>query len=174
MGVDAIIGVRFQDSLPSVDIESLQYDLREAIGDHYLTIETNQYWLGENVHGFIIGGTCWRYYGPGYERGPWPTIAATLRWLRIRFPNGEVCYSGDSSDVCQPFSIEKENAMWEHWVAVGGQPYRMGFGSIGQIDHKCCGRLIMTNGGCGSDLYGSCLGCGKNYKRINGVVTDRE
>lgn len=24
---------------------------------------------------------CWRYYGPGYERGPWPSIAAVLMAL---------------------------------------------------------------------------------------------
>ena len=35
------------------------------------------------------------YYGPGYERGYWPTIASVLEFLRHRFLNSQVWYGPD-------------------------------------------------------------------------------
>ena len=63
--------------------------------------------------------TSWRsYYGPGYERGPWPVISAVLDILRAVAPDGEVYYHGDSSWYFElpPFTREDQDAVWRHWA----------------------------------------------------------
>lgn len=39
----------------------------------------------------------WCYYGPGYERGPWPQIRRMIEWLWAN-TEGDVCYGGDTMD----------------------------------------------------------------------------
>lgn len=65
-----------------------------------------------------------RYYGPGYERGPWPSIAAVLMALYAA-PNVEaVWYFGDCHDEDEPFTREQVLEFSEHYMTVGDRPYR--------------------------------------------------
>jgi hypothetical protein len=66
----------------------------------------------------------WRYYAPGYERGPWPLIAAALLALHAA-PNVEtVWYFGDTSETGQPFTPELVHEYSTHYMANGDRPYR--------------------------------------------------
>lgn len=38
------------------------------------------------------------YFGPGYERGHWPTILEIGTWLSERFPDAELRYGTDNTD----------------------------------------------------------------------------
>lgn len=40
----------------------------------------------------------WRFYGPGYMRGPWNRIAEAIRFLR-GLPGATVYYGGDNFDL---------------------------------------------------------------------------
>lgn len=65
-----------------------------------------------------------RYYGPHYERGPWPEIAAYLLEL-MADPNIEaVAYGGDSSDHREPVTLEWITQMNQHYIDNCERPYR--------------------------------------------------
>ncbi len=63
------------------------------------------------------------YYGPDYERGYWPQIAAVLEFLRRRLPEAKVWYGRDDGDWVKQVTDESLNAMWDHWAENGGRPY---------------------------------------------------
>lgn len=67
---------------------------------------------------------CCRYYAQGYERGPWPALAAVLMTL-IACPDVEKVWYGHDSDDC-PFPVDAEivNAISLHYMKVRDTPYR--------------------------------------------------
>ena len=68
--------------------------------------------------------SCTRYYGPGYERGPWPQISAYLLEL-LADPNIEaVGYGSDSSDYREPVNLEWLTQMNLHYIDNEERPYR--------------------------------------------------
>ena len=66
----------------------------------------------------------WRYYGPGYERGPWPRIAAILMTLMASEDVETVWYYGDCSDGDEPFTPSRLEQYNNHYIANGDRPYR--------------------------------------------------
>lgn len=66
----------------------------------------------------------WRYYGPGYERGPWPSIAATLMALYACENVEVVWYFGDCSETDYPFTRDRVQEYNAHYMANGDRPYR--------------------------------------------------
>jgi hypothetical protein len=69
----------------------------------------------------------WRYYGPGYERGPWPLIAATLMSLMASEDVETVWYYGDCSDGDEAFTTERMEQYNRHYIKNGDRPYRRAF-----------------------------------------------
>lgn len=57
----------------------------------------------------------WRYYGPGYERGPWPDIYRCIRAVQAWLPQCRVYYGGDSSDHVDEVTDEFLREMWAHY-----------------------------------------------------------
>ena len=64
-----------------------------------------------------------RYYGPGYERGPWAEIAAAIILLRHALPGRTVHYGGDSDDACPVVDDEYLAEIWAHWAGPDGDDY---------------------------------------------------
>lgn len=102
-----------------------------------------------------------RYYGEGYERGDLPFVLAVARWMRDRLPGCVVWYGGD--DQVYPLDAEREQALWNHFVVVGGKPYRSSWGE-GSL---CCGRPMRQYGFGGSEKF-VCPGCGMRETRYQG------
>ena len=69
----------------------------------------------------------WRYYGPGYERGPWPRIAAVLMALHASKDVEAVWYFGDCSEGDEPFTPQRVQEFSAHYMANGDRPYRNAF-----------------------------------------------
>ncbi len=69
------------------------------------------------------------YYGPGYERGYWPEIAAILEFMRRRVPDSRVWYGADAGDLVQEVLDSWISEMWDYWAVHGGRPYHTGFDS---------------------------------------------
>jgi hypothetical protein len=61
----------------------------------------------------------WRYYGPGYERGPWPIIAAVLMALHASHDVETVWYFGDCFGEDGPFTPQQVLAFTAHYMATG-------------------------------------------------------
>ena len=66
----------------------------------------------------------WRYYSPGYERGPWPRIAAALMALHACENVETVWYFGDCSETDAPFTPERVQEYSAHYMTNGDRPYR--------------------------------------------------
>lgn len=66
----------------------------------------------------------WRYYSPGYERGPWPMICAVLMALHACANVETVWYFGDCSESDAPFTPERVQEYSAHYMANGDRPYR--------------------------------------------------
>jgi len=106
----------------------------EEIGEKGGT--TGEFSLGESVSESVVGNchpvgathvipTLYRYYGVGYERGPWPAICDVLLRLHASRNVGRVWYGRDSGDsenlpLCTPEDVLKTSA---HYMAVGHDPY---------------------------------------------------
>lgn len=65
-----------------------------------------------------------RYYGPGYERGDWPSIYGAIRLMQALFPEAKVYYGGDSSDDGCECTDEYLAEVWEHFLGPNGDDYR--------------------------------------------------
>lgn len=64
-----------------------------------------------------------RYYGPYYERGYWPDIAAAIELLRRALPECTIHYGGDSDDECPVVTDDYLSGMWDHWAGPHGDDY---------------------------------------------------
>jgi len=189
MGVDAEIRVHTPEKLDARAVRKLAGDAAAAFpGFFWISRESDQHGLSivgpENEDGYEcigkpVGGTLIkvetlsRYYGEGYERGPWPEISGVMRWLRGRLLGATVWYSGDSSDRLPAFTVEDDAAMWQHFVAVGFDPYH----GVGQPDSLSrvaapfcdfCQRPTWNSGGGGGESFWTCDGCGE--QTVSGEV----
>lgn len=66
-----------------------------------------------------------RYYGPGYERGPWPALAAALMELMQDPQIERVWYGGD--DFIEEMTPDRLCEITRHYIANGERPYRSHF-----------------------------------------------
>lgn len=80
-----------------------------------------------NVFVKVDGGarfdSIWRYWGPGYERGPWPYIHAVLRLastLGLPVLYGHDCQEEEDYVTWAP---EWEQEYWVHYVGSDGDAY---------------------------------------------------
>lgn len=68
-----------------------------------------------------------RYYGPGYERGPWAEICAALMLLHACPEVERVWYGGDNADEVPECPPARVVALSEHFMEHGNRPYRRMF-----------------------------------------------
>lgn len=116
MGVDACIYVKTSDGAEP----KLCYSMPEGaaiIRAEGLAIEGSTHEVEQR----------WRYYGPGYERGSWPRIAAVLLALMAGENVETVWYFGDCSDGDEPFTRERLEQYNKHYIENGDRPYRGAF-----------------------------------------------
>lgn len=163
MGVDAEIYFDPGRPFTDADVVSWNWRLIEAMGcggpdDTKLVRRVDGYDYDTGAP--LELATHHRYYGPHYERGPWPEIAGMITWLRLNFPAGKVWYGGDSGDSLPLVDDVLMARNWEHWATHGGIPYRSCGKPLGPV---CCGVGTFRNGGCGARDCCYCPVCQKSY-----------
>lgn len=114
MGVDACIYVKTRSG-EDVDLSS---DLPRDVEVHPSVFEDGG--MEGSTHEIV---NRWRYYGPGYERGPWPSIAAVLMVLLGSQDVKTVWYFGDNKDDDEPFIVERLEQFTRHYIEHGNRPY---------------------------------------------------
>lgn len=136
MGVDVVIKARLHQ--PPMGPEAFD-DLQRAFRERY---PADDYYSDKDYRNPDLGfdeyepaqtievSTFWRYYGKGYERGPWPEIKEMGDWLAMMLgETAEVRYGGDSADEWEYLTpwpeVRTENDA--HYEAVGHEPYRAMF-----------------------------------------------
>jgi len=154
MGVDAWMFVRLNRKVTDVQIKQWSYQMCEAFGREWFWIEKEKdrhaIWEIEDLeewYGLVArpGETVlnvdltFRYYGPGYERGPFYLIYTLAIYLE-KLLDGEVWYGGDSGgETLDIFDHDRRESYMEHFVKNGGRPYRQGFSLSSSPEIYLCG-----------------------------------
>jgi hypothetical protein len=68
-----------------------------------------------------------RYYGEGYERGPWPELCAVLMLLHARPDVENVWYGGDGTEDVPECPKARVQELSAHFMSNGCRPYRESF-----------------------------------------------
>lgn len=117
MGVDVCLAVKTTDGNPPNDgwewsSGEREWEVEAPYSDEEAAGATHRLWNG------------WRYYGPGYARGPWPLIAATILSL-MQCENVESVWYYDDTGDCpkEPFTLDDIAEMNRYWVENGTRPY---------------------------------------------------
>lgn len=118
---------------------------------------------GEQV---IVVNLTGRYYGPGYERGPWWVYASIARWLRRRISGGRVFYGGDGT--CGELTPEVENEIWDHFIQNGNDPYHRTDGPECDFCHR---KMWNQSSGPYNARGYTCDGCGYQNQTTDGGLT---
>jgi len=113
MGIDALIYVKTRDGNEPNVCDSLPNRCEISPADEFA--------MDGATHEI---GQPWRYYGPNYERGPWPSICAALLALHAAENVETVWYFGDCYDWDAPFTPERVAEYSAHYMANGDRPYR--------------------------------------------------
>ncbi|MEO5803663.1 MAG: hypothetical protein ABIR24_09035 [Verrucomicrobiota bacterium] len=103
------------------------------------------------------------YYGPGYQRGYWPEIAATIEFLRHRLPTAKIWYGEDCSSDVHEMTPETTNELWHFWALNGGRRYyeQNPAGLEQPVCDFCPGMKMHVDQ---LDRIAFCPGCGKEVK----------
>jgi hypothetical protein len=116
MGVDACIFIKVKDGARDIRLERPlpdRFSLAPRDG------EMDKDWFpDESTH--EVDNPC-RFYGPGYERGPWPTLCGVLMVL-LNSPDIEtVWYFGDDLHTGDlgPFTVDRLIQYTRHYVEYG-------------------------------------------------------
>lgn len=168
MGVDAIINFTSPTPITPEELKLAGYDLAAALPS--LFARARRYNKGRTItaKGDYYAVDIWaRYYGPNYERGPFPEIYTAILWLKRRFPNIKVYYYGDSSCLSESSEMTEEAlaALMVHWLDNGNQPYQRFFGGDEIPPKGCeqCARPLINVGGGGGDKFLSCMACERRF-----------
>ena len=107
----------------------------------------------------------WRYYGPGYERGPWPQIRMALLWGNREF--GGAFYGNDIDCELRPFDQVAIDQIDAHFLRHGFDPYRQRTKDalLGRKAPPCqCLGSTTTESGGGRDMtFWTCRACETRY-----------
>lgn len=187
MGIDAVINFETSRPLTTEELQRLSYALGERFGsDSFYKNNIYQGQEGEEAalvkaHVLFVrvlnedephksGWTVYtinnmdRYYGPGYERGHWPSIYAYIRFLRSYIPmlthddvKVDVWYGGDSDEDYDLATDDLLNLHWTLFISEGRESYTGSHGTT--VCPSCGGRAVCYGFRGGENLY-SCHGCG--------------
>lgn len=184
MGMDAII--EFKYSPTKHDLVDLSYRMKEALFHTHIFYEKEEPAFSpveeydEATESFVSNeeflsvNTWQRWYGPGYERGDWPSLSMAIRWLLINV-GPDVYYYSDYAERRPENTITFSDLaeLDGHWAHVGGLPYRgylnkSSVRSDEETGSDCCGFPTEARswGPDGVGYY--CPSCGKR----NGAYQD--
>jgi hypothetical protein len=175
MGIDTTIKIKTKAKIADDILRDLNYRFMELGMIHYgnSPISLSQYSQFPDGYCYKID-SLERYYGIGYERGHWPNILMSLKWLKHNIPDSIIYYGGDDWEGDDEFTDEVEKEITNHWLNNGGLPYRERPNEFGVKCPTC--KKLMTRYMWGGDRAGIvCLGCrykletsdnGKNWIEI--------
>jgi hypothetical protein len=171
MGIDVSLKIRSKKLYTAEELDLLNYRFLEAssLGNRPRAII-----LGEQIendpHFYYEIKTGLRYYGIGYERGPWDIISSAINWLRFNFSEEVILYSGDC-DSSSVFTEEDQKELDEHWYTHGGIPYHWRKSEYNRICPNCHMSLSQYIFGGTGKAGLICLGCEFRESTLDGGKT---
>lgn len=137
MGVDAVIHVDgYQESKDTHAACERANERLESMGIRPDTSFGGAPYNQFNVYTNDDGGTyasfdsLWRYWGPGYERGPLFDIMGVIATAFWAFPGHTVYYGGDSGEFGDDLPIMdgiRFAELWKHYASDAADDYRNSF-----------------------------------------------
>lgn len=131
MGVDVNLYAEIEVSPERLIVANETFKNRCSIADEYTKDDGTVVWRAIAVADSewfprlrVVANVTCRYWGPGYERGDWPSTYGAIRWMQTLFPEAKVYYGGDSSDDGEECTEEMLAAFWEHYLGPNGNAYR--------------------------------------------------
>jgi roadblock/LC7 domain-containing protein len=153
MGIDAVIHVDgYQDSEDTHAACARANERLESMG-----IEPDKIFPGYNrfnVYTNNEGGTyasfdnLWRYWGPGYERGPLFDIMGVIATAFWAFPGRTVYYGGDCDERPAVMDGTRFAELWVHYASDAADDYRNAFKDLRNWFQTGTDVVVRTPGGC--------------------------
>ena len=115
MGIDACIYVKLREGVTEPRLEQ---ELPQGF-----RLKPNPEWGMKSATHEV--DSCVRFYGPGYARGPWPTLSAALMLL-LNSPDVETvwyCEDSGGAETAEPWTAEKQAEYTAYFVAHGRREY---------------------------------------------------
>lgn len=127
MGIDIEIAIGLKNKPDEAFINRMKNLLKDCS-----PIEGNLYICTDEVEDIERFSTVYgissisRYYGEGYERGPFLSLYGLLIFLRKAFKEYEptIFYGGDCNDSIPEFRESDLDLLMDHFIKVGSSPYR--------------------------------------------------
>lgn len=180
MGIDAEMMFTLDAPLSEADFKLLNYDMASAfdIVNSYQTDGPLAFWkhgdgdYDQYLHPTEEGKTTYRialvcrYYGEGYERGPFLKLKALADWIEANIPGATVLYGGDCDSGLSPWPKEEREKLYEYYIKVNNRPYiyRPSFnGTLPQTGCDRCARPLTFNGGGKDKDFLYCPACHKQF-----------
>lgn len=119
MGLDAQIeirGIKNAHSLADLNTRIASVLTQDLIADYGAYFK----FIQNDVAEFQ---TMWRYWGPGYERGPWFDISGVLM-TAMGMVGLEVRYGSDADDEPPIMTSQRMVEYWNHFCGPHGNDYR--------------------------------------------------
>lgn len=118
MGIDVNLYVTGFVTDPELDAAVRFFKERELRG-----IPERSRWRDDTIDIDMNGA---RFWGPGYERGPWLEIHACILATVAAFPGHSVYYGGDSDGDMSPI-VDQDmlDEYWAHWLSPHWNDYRL-------------------------------------------------
>jgi hypothetical protein len=133
MGVDAVIHVDgYQDSRDTHAACARANERLESMGIHVHDFEGTNYnvftvYTNDDGGTYASFDTLWRYWGPGYERGPLFEIMGVIATAFWAFEGHTVYYGGDHEDPLPVMDGIRFAELWKHYASDAADDYRNSF-----------------------------------------------
>lgn len=189
MGIDLLLYTHTSQILSDQEILVLSREIAEAVGPVRFSLSPDGKWGGHHalyrrvweedsyidrlpqLGTILVANVLHRHYGIGYERGPFPIIAAICEWLQRRV--GDVYVGGDCGVGVRLWTDQREE-LWAHWTEHGGRPYFREWDRDSDEYERVCVfcRTPMNRNGWGPKfaLY-RCISCGREDKTNDSGAT---
>lgn len=195
MGVDAVVLVTSPTAIDDRQLLRMSYEVASAFGPskffidregkysgprHALSFDADDRydWIDKPEDtATVIKVNVWsRYYGEGYERGDLPFLISLRRWFLSALPGCTVFYGGDTTDIAEPFTDEREAELWAHFVKHQHLPYishRSLISDALDAEQRCefCDEPMQRFGWGSGYASFACSGCGLHRETRDGGRT---
>lgn len=165
MGLTAKIYCTTRTALTQRQVHLLASRLAEAVGPGAFDIDRiaklRALSLDPRIAKRVNVNIALRYYGPGYERGNWPLIGATLIWLKNQPKIEAVHYGSDADDSAELVTYSYLDTAWQHWAANGNLPYETRHASA---PCRFCLIPVGLHSRDAAGDYGTCPVCGATVR----------
>lgn len=119
MGIDARLCAVSSTPFTKDDLEWAEDFIADRLGDpiyggRWLTLEPEG---SPHGGGHVIFNTGYRFFGTGYQRGPWGRIYTEIRVLQAALPRAKVFY-GNDTDTTHGVAVTNAymNQLWRVWL----------------------------------------------------------